>query len=82
MQAFLRDRCIKGDYTIPVADLWAAWKEWCQDQNRAIGTKATFGRDLASTAPTIRRIRLGTGDDRSYVYSGCTLGLLGSRVGF
>lgn len=57
--AFLRECCILGaGQWVLCDDLWAAWKDWCKDQGRdAVGTKATFGRDLAAAAPGVEKRR-------------------------
>ncbi len=73
--AFLRDKCsVKVGAQVPVDDLWTAWKSWCEDQGRAPGTKAVFGRDLMARAPTARKVRPRDGSgDRRHVYDGIAL---------
>ena len=44
ISAFIRDRCVVGRQTVKVDALWAAWKTWCEEDNRPPGTKAVFGR--------------------------------------
>jgi hypothetical protein len=59
ISAFLRERCELDDpnKTVLVETLWGAWKLWCEDNNRSIGTKAVFGRNLAAACPTVRKVR-------------------------
>jgi putative DNA primase/helicase len=73
--AFLRQRCVVGrEAETPVAAVWAAWKRWCEDENRHPGTKANFGRDLKAAAPLVKKIRPRTESDlREYVYAGLRL---------
>jgi putative DNA primase/helicase len=53
IKAFLRDRCEVGPgKSVPCEDLFKAWQEWCRSQNRdAVGTLASFGRDLRAAVP-------------------------------
>lgn len=52
--AFIREECVTdARASVPVESLWAAWKGWCDDQNRGAGTKATFGRNLTAAQPTV-----------------------------
>lgn len=77
VSAFIRDECTVGAHHVEVDELWAAWRRWCEHDNRHPGTRAVFGRDLRSAAPTIKRVRVrGDGaEGRTYVYEG--LGLRG-----
>jgi putative DNA primase/helicase len=75
--AFVRDRCTRGPgLEVPVADLFAVWKAWCEDNghNRP-GTVQTFGRDLRAVAPQVRRIQPRNGEDRVPSYVGIALGV-------
>lgn len=72
--AFVRDTCVvDAGASVTVEDLWAAWKSWCDDENRGPGTKATFGRNLSAALPTVKKTRPGDAD-RRYVYSGIGIG--------
>ena len=74
ISAFVRDECVVGsDHRVEIAALWAAWKTWCEGDNRHPGTKAVFGRDLHATAPMVRKIRPREGGDRTHVYEGIDL---------
>jgi putative DNA primase/helicase len=70
ISAFIRDRCLVGRYAVKVDALWAAWKSWCEGDNRHPGTKAVFGRDLRAAVPTLKRARPRDAEDRDYVYEG------------
>ncbi|HEY6810950.1 MAG TPA: primase-like DNA-binding domain-containing protein [Propionibacteriaceae bacterium] len=53
--AFVRDRCEVGiGHEIAVADLFAAWREWCELNGHRAGSVQSFGRDLRAVIPTIR----------------------------
>jgi putative DNA primase/helicase len=75
VSAFLRDHCEQGaEFSVPVDDLWAAWKAWCTDDNRHPGTKANLGKDLKAAAPMVRKARPGAHvSDRRHVYLGVRL---------
>lgn len=80
ISAFIRERCSVGsDQRVEVDTLWAAWKEWCDEDNRHPGTKALFGRDLKAAAPTLRKIRSKEDASRFHVYQG--IGLLPNNIG-
>ncbi|MEX2527041.1 MAG: phage/plasmid primase, P4 family [Gemmatimonadota bacterium] len=79
ISAFVREKCtVGGGGTVPVDDLWNAWKDWCIEDNRHSGTKAVFGRNLSSACPTIRKARPRAGNDRVHVYTG--IGLIGKTM--
>lgn len=73
--AFLRERCITGPtHSIPVDNLWAAWRHWAEDNNVRPGTKQLFGRNLLSVVPQLRRGKPRTPDgQRQTIYIGITL---------
>ena len=74
ISAFVRDRCLVGsDRQVEVDALWTAWKTWCEDENRHLGTKTGFGRDLKAAVPMVKRSRPRTDADRLYVYVGIGL---------
>jgi putative DNA primase/helicase len=81
VSSFIRDRCRLGaGETVPVDDLWQAWKQWCMEDNRHPGIKAVFGRDLSSAAPSVQRTRPRAGEDRRYVYQGLGLESTGGNT--
>lgn len=53
---FVRERCIVDpEEQATKADLYSAWKEWCEDNSRReIGDRATFGRNLRSVVPGLK----------------------------
>ena len=62
--AFVRDVCVVIPHaTVPVEKLWAAWKQWCEAENRHPGTKSEFGKNLKAAVPTVERKRQ-RGEDR------------------
>lgn len=67
--AFVRDRCERGvGHEIAVADLFAAWREWCEENGHKAGSVQTFGRDLRAVIPTIRisKPRVDGGRERHF----------------
>ena len=72
---FIGEVCVTGmDQSVSVSDLWATWREWCEETKVPPGTKASFGRDLAAAAPSVRKTRPGNKSTRWQAYEG--IGLL------
>ncbi|MHB1035363.1 MAG: phage/plasmid primase, P4 family [Pirellulales bacterium] len=73
---FIRECCVLGpDHRAVIADVFGAWRSWCESQGRDNpGILATFGRDLSAAAPQVRRVRLRDGKVRAWAYHG--MGLL------
>lgn len=73
--AFLRDCCTTTpEDSVPVDTLWAAWKDWAEDNGHRSGTKQTFGRNLMSVVPHLHRSRPRDDAGRqTAVYTGITL---------
>ena len=71
--AFVRDRCRRGPYEVPVDDLWTAWKVWAVDNGHAAGNKQTLGRNLRAAVPGLRVVQPRDGDARLRVYRGLVL---------
>jgi putative DNA primase/helicase len=73
--AFVRECCLIGPgHRAAVADLFAAWRAWCEEKGRKEpGTEATFGRDLLAAAPALRRVRPRDGEERYRAYEGIGL---------
>ncbi|TWT35601.1 hypothetical protein KOR34_04940 [Posidoniimonas corsicana] len=74
--AFLRDRCeIVPGGLVAADDLFAEWTGWLYDQGYSQPTdRASFGRDLAAAAPTVRRVqRRSEGGKRERYYQGAKL---------
>jgi putative DNA primase/helicase len=55
VKVFVRDCCRVGPgYRVERADLFNAWKRWCESEGRDhAGDAATFGRNLRATVPTL-----------------------------
>jgi putative DNA primase/helicase len=71
--AFIRDRCDRGPYEVPIDGLWAAWKSWAEDNGHGHGSKQSFGRDLRAVIPGLRVAQPGAGDNRPRAYRGVRL---------
>ena len=74
--SFVRDCCnVDPTEAVVVADLFTAWKKWCEEQGRErfVGNVQTFGRDLSAAVPGIRRRQHRDGDSRSRYYEGIGL---------
>jgi len=69
---FLRDACIvEPGAEVPVAKLYAAWRDWCRDHGRdQPGTQQTFGRDMAAAVPGLQHRRPAINGQRVRVYAG------------
>jgi putative DNA primase/helicase len=72
---FVRDCCIVGPgYRAAVADLYAAWRDWCEAHGRREpGTEQSFGRDLLAAVAGLRRCQPREGDQRYRAYQGIGL---------
>jgi len=66
VSAFTRDACEIGTFSVPVPELFAAWKVWCEDNGHKPGSVQTFGRDLRAVLPHVQVSR-PHGDVRRYV---------------
>lgn len=72
--AFVRDHCETGPAcSVPVDDLWEAWKDWAEGQGVRPGTKAMLGRNLLSVEPRIRRAKPRVDGRQVPVYEGIAL---------
>jgi putative DNA primase/helicase len=62
--AFIRDRCTTGpDLVISKAELWTAWKTWCEDEGMSPGTKANLLKDVYAAVPSARPTKPRDEDD-------------------
>lgn len=78
ISAFVREKCdVDPQLSVPVDDLYAAWKTWCEASGKTRPTdKATFGRDLSAQVSSIKRTRPHAQDGgRFYAYEGIGLKL-------
>ena len=77
--AFVRDRCAVGPgKRASVDDLYRSWRTWCEcDGRQIISSKMSFGRDLATAVPGIRRRR---GSGLVSFYEGTRLSADGRKV--
>jgi putative DNA primase/helicase len=58
--AFVRDRCARGrDRTVPVDELYQAWRTWADDNGHVKSSKQVFGRDLRAAVPGLRVVQRG-----------------------
>jgi putative DNA primase/helicase len=69
--AFVRERCtIDSNYEIRTDDLYAAFKQWAEDNGHVKKTSQTFGRDLRAAVPSVSVRRPRDQPDRHRVYVG------------
>ena len=69
--AFVREQCeIATDKEIRIDDLYAAFKQWAEDNGHSKKSKQTFGRDLRAAIPSIWVKRPRDQSDRPRVYVG------------
>jgi putative DNA primase/helicase len=55
MSAFVRDRCVrKPNANVVIDDIYAAWKDWAEENGHIAGAKSTFGRDLRAVVPELK----------------------------
>jgi putative DNA primase/helicase len=72
---FVKDMCEMGsDKQVVIADLYNAWRQWCQLTGRTQpGIRQMFGRNLRAAFPHIRKKQPNVDGDRGRVYLGITL---------
>jgi putative DNA primase/helicase len=72
--AFIRDRCDRGSkHEVPVDELYAAWRDWAEDNGHVRSTKQVFGRDLRAAIPGLGVSQRGPEGARVRVYAGLEL---------
>jgi putative DNA primase/helicase len=83
--AFVRDMCVIGpEHTIPIHDLFEAWKGWCVSKGRekSAGDEHTFGKNLRAAVPNLATTRLGPRTEkRPRHYQGIALALQDGSAG-
>ena len=72
LSAFVREQCDRGG-EVPVAELFAAWKTWCEESNHRPGSVQTFGKDLRAVVPLLRHAQPRDGETRERRYIGISL---------
>jgi len=71
---FIRDRCLIGQqFSVPIDELFGAWRKWCESEGASPGTKPTFGRDLRAVLPHIKKRRLQFDGEQKGCYEGIKL---------
>jgi putative DNA primase/helicase len=66
ISAFIEDRCvIDPAATCTAEELFAAWRDWCAQENRPPLTRQLFGRQLLAAVPNIEVAKNGF-DQRMY----------------
>ncbi|MGI8578632.1 MAG: DNA primase family protein [Nocardioidaceae bacterium] len=74
VSAFVRDYCTTGlGHEVAVSELYAAWKQWAEDNGHKPGSVQTFGRDLRAVIPQLHQHRPREGDSRERHYLGLSL---------
>jgi putative DNA primase/helicase len=74
MAAFVRDHCTIGiGRQVPVTELYAQWKTWCEDNGRKPSSIQIFGRDLRPVVPRLRVAQSRDGETRERCYVGLAL---------
>jgi putative DNA primase/helicase len=72
--AFVRDRCEVGiGYEDLISDVFAAWREWCEENGHKPGSVQSFGRDIRAVVPSLQAIRHRVGDVELRYFSGIRL---------
>jgi putative DNA primase/helicase len=72
--AYVRDRCEVGiGHEVTVADLFASWRSWCEDNGHKPRSVQTFGRDLRAVIPHLRIQRPRDEQSRERRYVGVKL---------
>ena len=73
--AFLDDRCVRDPHaTVPAAELYEAWRNWCQERGReAVGDEQAFGRDLHAAIAGLTKSRYRKHGLRVAHYNGIRL---------
>jgi len=74
MKEFIRDVCDVGsELTIPTKGLFSAWKFWTEAVGYKQGNQATFGKNLLSAIPTVKKVKKGARGEQRLLYQGLTV---------
>jgi putative DNA primase/helicase len=72
--AFLREACVvEPGAEVPIHELFAVWKAWCERKGRKPGNQQTFGRNLRSALPAVDVSQPRIDGKRLRVYAGLRL---------
>ncbi|MEU4405037.1 phage/plasmid primase, P4 family [Streptosporangium sp. NPDC023963] len=72
--AFVRDECEVGaDKSVPVKELFDAWREWCEEGDHKSGDVQKFGRDLRAVVAGLKRSKIYVDKVRIPHFVGVTL---------
>jgi phage/plasmid-associated DNA primase len=70
--AFTRDECQDGG-EVPCKQLYAVYKQWCEENGHKPRSEQGFGKDLRSVMPALRVTQPRTEDGRERIYAGVSL---------
>ncbi|MCZ2341817.1 MAG: phage/plasmid primase, P4 family, partial [Bacteroidales bacterium] len=74
VSTFIADRgFVHRAATVPINDLYQAYRLWCEDNGHMPGSKQVFGRNLQAVLPQVQIRRIGKASDRHRVYQGIRL---------
>jgi len=74
VSAFVREKCTTGpDNEVAIDDLYAAFKQWAENNGHSKKSKPTFGRDLRAAVPSVSVKRPRDDADRYRAYLGIAL---------
>jgi P4 family phage/plasmid primase-like protien len=67
---YLQEHCQAGDGSIPCADLYRQYKEWCQLHGHHPLADIGFGKEVARRFPSVKRQKRTQGTGRVWTYCG------------
>ncbi len=71
---FVRDRCIVGpELSVPKADIFTAWKSWCEESGHVPGSDSSFAKNLLASVAGLDGARPVQGNSRVRVWVGVRL---------
>ena len=73
MNQFIENICDIGENEdVATKSLFEMWKIWAEIQGYKPGNQATFGKNLISVLPSLRKRKIGARGAQKWVYSGIT----------
>lgn len=76
MKQFFENICDVGDdKEVPTKSLFEMWKIWAEIQGYRPGNQATFGKNLISVIPKLKKKKVGPRGDQRQVYAGIAMNL-------